>query len=125
MLVWCVAAGATAGLLAGCGSGGSTAVPPTTPATTPATHTTATTTVTPPKHASPATIAKCRAVVAERTGLTATVKAQLAELCEKAATENPVQLRATAAEVCAELVNNSQLPAGPDKTEALAACKAA
>jgi hypothetical protein len=64
-------------------------------------------------------------VIASSPGLTASEKTKIDTLCEKAATENPVQVREAAAEICEELVNGSQLPAGTAKSQALAACKAA
>jgi hypothetical protein len=116
---------AAAGLVAGCGSGSSTAGPQAAPTTPTTSAPSGTAGGGPPGHPTAATIANCRSAVAARTGFSATLKTQLAELCEKAATENPVQLRATAAAVCTELVNSSALPAGAEKNQALAACKAA
>jgi hypothetical protein len=119
-----LAAVAAAGLVAGCGGGSATAGPQP-PPTTPTTSAPSGTAGGRPAHPSAATIASCRSAAASRTGFSAKLKSQLAELCEKATTENPVQLRATAAALCTELVNSSGLPAGAEKSEALAACKAA
>jgi hypothetical protein len=122
------AALASALLVAGCGSsGGSNATPPTTTpnATTPIVTTPAGSGAKAPVHATAAEVAKCREVVAARAGLSASVKAQLDVLCKKASSESPVEVREAAAEVCETLVMNSGLPAGTDRSEALAACKTA
>jgi hypothetical protein len=114
----CAAVLASACLIAGCGTASSTAGPGTTPTTT--TPSTGTTTL-----SKAASVAACHRVIASSPGLTASEKAKVATLCDKAATENPVQVREAAAQICAELVNGSKIPAGTAKSQALAACKAA
>jgi hypothetical protein len=122
-----VIAVAAVAVIAGCGSGGSTAGPQTTSAPTtssPSTGATSIRTTTPSAHAA-AGIAQCRRVVEARPGLSTTVKGQLDELCQKAASENPIAVRQSAEQVCVDLVNSSTIPAGVSKSQALAACKTA
>jgi hypothetical protein len=119
---------AAVAVIAGCGSGGSTAGPQTTSAPTtssPSTGATSVRTTTSPSAHAAAGIAQCRRVVEARPGLSTTVKGQLDELCQKAASENPIQVRQSAEQVCVDLVNSSTIPAGVSKSQALAACKTA
>ncbi len=131
-------------LIAGCGSSGSTSASNSTPAqvsvTQPATTTASTgTTSTSPTTTSTNTpsvptsipttaagvaeaVAVCKSVIQRDPTLSASLKAKVEGICNKAASGNLAGARAAAKEVCAEVINASPIPAVA-KEAALAACK--
>jgi hypothetical protein len=128
-------------LIAGCGSSSSSttssqssspaATSTTTSSTPPSTGTTGTsgTPSTIPNPASSAgladAVAECRSVIKEAPTLSASTKAKVEGICNKAADGDLAGARAAAKEVCEEVINASPIPAGAVKEHALAACKAA
>jgi hypothetical protein len=137
------AALACAVLLAGCGSSGSSttgtttttsstaAAQGTTSSGTTATTGTSTSASTPTPASStaapnPAVVAQyadvCKAIIKSAPTLSATVKAKVESICDKAAKGDEAGARAAAKEVCVEVINASPIPAVA-KQKALAACK--
>jgi hypothetical protein len=133
-------------LIAGCGSSNSTSSSSSTPAqvisvTQPAT-TTASTGTTPTSPTSTSTntpsvptsipttaagvaqaVAVCKSIIQREPTLSASLKAKVEGICNKAANGNLAGARAAGKEVCAEVINASPIPAAA-KAQALAACKA-
>jgi hypothetical protein len=138
------AALACAALLAGCGSSGSSttstttttgstaAAQGTTGSGTTATTETSTSASTPTSSSStaapnPAVVAQyadvCKAIVKSVPSLSATVKAKVEGICNKAAKGDEASARAAAKEVCVEVISASPIPAAA-KQKSLAECKA-
>jgi hypothetical protein len=140
------AALACAALLAGCGSSGSStttttttttsstaAAPGTTSSGTTATTGTSTTSASTPTSSSstaapnPAVVAQyadvCKAIIKSVPSLSATVKAKVEGICNKAAKGDEASARAAAKEVCVEVISASPIPAAA-KQKSLAECKA-
>jgi hypothetical protein len=69
-------------------------------------------------------VAVCKAVIQRAPTLSATTKAKVESICNKAEHGDLAGARAAAKEVCAEVINASPIPA-PAKAQALAACKRA
>jgi hypothetical protein len=67
-------------------------------------------------------VAACKSVIQRDPTLSASLKAKVEGICNKAASGNLAGARAAAKEVCAEVINASPIPAAA-KEEALAACK--
>ena len=67
-------------------------------------------------------VASCKRSVQAQKTLSATDKEKLDKICDKAASGNPATMQQVAHEACVELVNDSHLPAGVSKQEALAIC---
>jgi hypothetical protein len=130
---WLLAALIAAALLAGCGSSSSTtssAAPATSsaaPATsTPAASSTPSATTTPAVgSAGAAAVAACKQAIQAQTTLPAGAKSKLEAVCAKAANGDQAAVRKAAEEVCEEVVNKSNVPAGAAREQALAACKSA
>jgi len=125
-------------LVAGCGSSSSTTSSSTTTTTSkPATSSTAAaTTATSPTGTTSATstvsaatlaqaVATCKSAVQKATTLSASVKAKLEGICNKAASGDLAGARTAAREVCVEVVNATPIPSSAAKQQALAACKTA
>jgi hypothetical protein len=68
-------------------------------------------------------VAGCKHSIQSQAQLSASAKARLEKICEKAANGNPATLQQVAHEACVELVNASHVPAGVSRQEALAICK--
>jgi hypothetical protein len=138
------AALACAALLAGCGSSGSSttsttattsstaAAQGTTGSGTTATAETSTSASTPTPTTStaapnPAVVAQyadvCKAIIKSVPSLSATVKAKVEGICNKAAKGDEASARAAAKEVCVEVISASPIPAAA-KQKSLAECKA-
>jgi hypothetical protein len=135
---------ACAALLAGCGSSGSSttsttattgstaAAQGTTSSGTTATTETSTSSSTPTPSSStaapnPAVVAQyadvCKAIIKSVPSLSATVKAKVEGICNKAAKGDEASARAAAKEVCVEVISASPIPAAA-KQRSLAECKA-
>ena len=116
---WLVVALAGGVLLAGCGSSSKSTAGSQTTSTA--------STVTGPAALTPVqaqqAVATCKRSIQAQSGISASIKAQLAKTCEKAATGSPADLQKVAQEVCVELVNASHIPAGAARERALAICK--
>jgi len=67
-------------------------------------------------------VATCKHTIQSQKGLSATDKAKLEQICDRAASGNPATMQQVAHEACVELVNDSQVPKGVSKQEALAIC---
>jgi hypothetical protein len=67
-------------------------------------------------------VAVCKSVIQRDPTLSASLKAKVEGICNKAASGNLAGARAAAKEVCAEVINASPIPAVA-KSEALAACQ--
>jgi hypothetical protein len=121
---WLVVVLAGGVFVAGCGSSSSSSSSSTTSGSTPATTaTTSTSSSTAPSGPGVAqAIAACKAVVQKAPTLSASVKAKIEGICEKAGTD-PAAARTAAKEVCVEVVNASPIPSGAIKEKALAGCK--
>lgn len=105
-------------LLAGCGSSsnsGTTAQSVSVQgATAPAAPTT-------PKGA--AAVAACKQAIQAQTTLSSDDKKKLEGLCDKAANGNEAEIKAAAKAICEEVITKSAIPAGPEREQALQACK--
>jgi hypothetical protein len=120
-------------LLAGCGGSSTTTTQSTTTAqststpaaTTAPTNSTGTTASTPsgPLIASPQAVEACKHAIQAAPTLTAAAKAKLEGVCDKAAHGDQAAVKKAAREVCEEVINNSPIPGGASKDQALAACK--
>jgi hypothetical protein len=66
-------------------------------------------------------VAECQAVIHRASTLSASVKAKVEGICNKAAGGDLAGARAAAKEVCVEVINSSPVPAAA-KQQALAAC---
>lgn len=123
-------------MIAGCGGGSSStsssqsaSTTAATTSSTPATTATAKSSSLPSSAAAnPAALAEavavCKAVIQRAPTLSATTKAKVESICNKAEHGDLAGARAAAKEVCAEVINASPIPA-PAKAQALAACKRA
>lgn len=140
---WLLVAIAGAALGAGCGSSSNStsssqsvstpaASAPATTATAPATSPAATgTTSTPASTTSGGTsaaavqqiVAQCQSVIHRAPTLSASVRAKVEAICNKAASGDLAGARAAAKEVCVEVINASPIPAVA-KQQALASCNA-
>jgi hypothetical protein len=140
---WLLVAALGGALIAGCGGGGSstsgTHSASTSAATTSSaaatTSSTATTTgtsksspTTPNLAANPAALAEavavCKSIIARAPTLSASTKAKVESICDKAEHGDLAGARAAAKEVCTEVIDASPIPQ-PAKAQALAACKRA
>jgi hypothetical protein len=119
-----VSALVVAAILGGCGSSSTTTSTAST-ATAPAS-TGAGTSSTPALTGASAAqaIELCKKEIQAQSTLPATAKAKLEGVCDKAAKGDQAAVKKAAQEVCEEVINSSQLPAGSAKEQALAACKA-
>jgi hypothetical protein len=120
-------------LLAGCGGGGgsaasshSTSTPATSTAKPPATSST------PSSGAGAASgaaiqqaVEACKRTIQGQPALSAHAKGKLEAICGKAAKGDVGAVRKAAQEVCAEVINGSAVPPGPERERAVAACKSA
>jgi hypothetical protein len=133
---WLLVALAGGAFVAGCGSSNnstSSSQATSTPATTSPTPAGATSTPTPSgprtpageaSHPTPAqAVASCKQSIQAQPTISASAKSKLAGLCAKAAGGDRTALHKVAQEVCIELVNSSQIPAGASRERALAVCK--
>jgi hypothetical protein len=128
-------------LAAGCGSSSTTttttvgSVTATAPAvSTAATATTPKTSPAPQTSTAPSTgsdnaavqqyLATCKAISKRDSSLSATVKAKIESVCDKASHGDVAAAKAAAREVCVEVINAEAVPAGPLKEKAVAACNA-
>jgi hypothetical protein len=134
---WLLVALAGGAFVAGCGSSNnstSSSQATSTPATT--TPAPAGATSTPPTPSGPRTpageashptpaqaVASCKQSIQAQPTISASAKSKLAGLCAKAASGDRTALHKVAQEVCVELVNASQIPAGASRERALAVCK--
>jgi hypothetical protein len=132
-LTWLAMTLTTGALLAGCGGGGSSTT------TSHSTSTPATSTAAPaPTSSTPATgagaasgaaiqraVAACKRTIQGEPSLSARAKSKLEAICGKAAKGDAAAVRKAAQEVCAEVINGSALPAGPERERAITACKSA
>jgi hypothetical protein len=120
-----VAALVAGALLAGCGSSSSTTNTTAPAATTPAAGaTTPGATGTSTTAAGAAAVAACKQAIQAQSTLPASAKSKLEAVCGKAANGDEAAVRKAAREVCEEVINQSAVPAGPAREQALAACKA-
>jgi hypothetical protein len=127
-------------LLAGCGSSGSSTTSgstvtgkpvttstaaPSAPASAGTTSTSATTPTTIPSVAAGVAqyVEICKSIVQREPTVSATLKAKVEGICDKAAHGDLAGARTASKEVCAEVINASPLPAAA-KEKALAGCKA-
>jgi hypothetical protein len=120
-------------LVAGCGSSSSSttsASTSTTTSATTATPPTPTTSTSPSTTASGAAaagvsryVAVCKSIIEREPTLSASVKAKVESICNKAADGDLQGARAAAKEVCVEVINASPIPAAA-KAQALKTCKA-
>jgi hypothetical protein len=67
-------------------------------------------------------VAVCKSVIQREPTLSASLKAKVEGICNKAASGNLAGARAAAKEVCVEVINASPVPAAA-KAQALAACQ--
>jgi translation initiation factor IF-2 len=117
---WLIVALACGALVAGCGSGGSTSSSPTSSSKSGATG------------GSPLTAAQqkeatetCKHGIQSQSKISASAKAKLEGICDKAATSgSTAALQTVAQELCRELVKASHVPAGAARDQALEICKA-
>jgi hypothetical protein len=70
-----------------------------------------------------AAVAACKQGIQSQPTLPAGAKTKLEAVCEKAAKGDTNAVKQAAQEVCEEVINNSAVPAGSAKEQALAACK--
>jgi hypothetical protein len=122
---WLVVVLASGVLVAGCGSSSSSSSSSSnqsgSTSSTPAAST-ASSTTTPSGPGVAQAVAACKSVVQKASTLSASVKAKIEGICDKAPTD-PSAARTAAREVCVEVVNSSPIPSGAIKEKALAACK--
>jgi hypothetical protein len=131
---WLVVAVLGGAFLAGCGGSSSststaqstsTAAPSSpTSAARPSTPTTSGPGVTANSAGAQQAAALCKATVQAASTLSASVKTKAEEICAKAAGGDLEGARKAAREACVEVINASPVPAGADKQQALAVCKA-
>jgi hypothetical protein len=124
---WLVVALLGAALVAGCGSSSSTTSSSTTtskPATTTSKPATTTSKPATTSTAARSAVAICKSIIQRVPTLSASVKAKVEGICNKAASGGLAGARAAAKEVCVEVVNASPI-SGAAKEKDLAACKAA
>ncbi len=125
-------------LVAGCGNGNSTTSSQSSSTSAPSSTAGTTTSSTPVSTATTSTsptttpsgsagvadaVAACKSVIKQEPTLSASVKAKVEGICNKAAGGDVAGARTAAKEVCIEIVNASPIPAGPIKEKALATCK--
>jgi hypothetical protein len=114
--------------VAGCGSSSSSTTSSSTSVAAPATSSTAATspTTTPSGAATAAGIAQyvavCKSIIQREPTLSASVKAKVEGICNKAASGDLEGARKAAKEVCVEVIDASPIPAAA-KAQALTACK--
>jgi len=130
-LTWLTFVLSSGALLAGCGGGASSTT------SSQSTSTPATSTAKPPPASSTPstgagaassaaiqqTVAACKRTIQAEPSLSAHAKGKLEAICAKAAKGDAGAVRKAAQEVCAEVINGSALPAGPERERAVAACK--
>jgi hypothetical protein len=104
------------------------------PATAPASPTTTSPTTTPPttvpkavpqspqKIAGKQAVSVCKGAVRAQPTLSASTKANLEQSCEKAAAGGQSALQRVAHEVCLEIINSANVPAGAAREHAVATC---
>lgn len=139
---WLVVALAGGVLIAGCGSssnstsssqssstpapssaaGGTTSSTPATTGTTSTSSPTTTSGVPTSPVGLAQAVAVCKSVIQREPTLSASLKAKVEGICNKAASGNLAGARAAAKEVCVEVINASPVPAAA-KAQALAACQ--
>ena len=125
---WLVAVLLCGALIAGCGSSSSSSTAASTASTggTPASTSPSSTTAS-PLHLSGAQLAQavavCKQQIQSQSTLPAGAKGKLEAVCEKAARGDTGAVKQAAREICEEVVNNSKIPAGAAKEQALTACK--
>jgi hypothetical protein len=68
-------------------------------------------------------VASCKQSIHAQPTISASAKTKLEGLCAKVSSGDRAALHKVAQEVCVELVNASQVPAGVSKERALAVCK--
>jgi hypothetical protein len=131
-LTWLTVALASVVLLAGCGGGGasktsnSTSSPATRAAKPPTTSSTpATGAGAAPSAQIQQAIDACKRTIQAQPSLSAHAKGKLEAVCGRAAKGDAGAVRKAAQEVCAEVINGSALPPGPERERAVAACKSA
>jgi hypothetical protein len=116
---------ACAALLAGCGSSNSSKSS-STGGSTPAGQTGSTSSgapgLTTPSQIKAAT-EECKRIIQSQAKLPASAKEKLEGACAKAAKGDTAAVKQAAREVCEEVINKSQVPAGSAKQAALAACR--
>jgi len=108
--IWLAVAISGAALLAGCGSSSKSS-------TSTGQSATAETSV-----VGEQAVAACKKSIQAQKTLSASDRAKLEKICDKAANGNPATMQQVAHEACVELVNDSHLPAGVSRQEALAIC---
>jgi hypothetical protein len=69
-------------------------------------------------------VAGCKSLIKAAPTLTASAKAKVEAICNKAGDGDLAGARQAAKEVCVEVINASPIPSGPAKEHALATCKA-
>ncbi len=122
--VWPLAVLLAGLLLAGCGSSGSSSSSSSSSQSSAAPAATAPAgTGTAASSGGAVAVAACKQAIHDQATLSASAKAKLEGICNKAGSENAAEVRKAAEEVCTEVVNSSAVPSGPAKEEALAACK--
>jgi hypothetical protein len=138
---WLAVTLAGAGFVAGCGSSdksisnGKTAAAPTTSSSSAATSTsppattgsTGSTGATAPGATTPSarkSATACVKAIEKRTSLSASAKAKLAGICERATSTDVSTRRKAAHEACFAIVNGLHMPAGVARERALAICRA-
>jgi hypothetical protein len=67
-------------------------------------------------------VAGCKGAVRAQPTLSSRTKEKLEKSCEKAASGGESSLHRIAHEVCLEIINTSDVPAGPSRERALATC---
>jgi len=69
-------------------------------------------------------VTECKSIIQRAPTLSASTKAKVEGICNKAASGDLVGARAAAKEVCVEVIKALAGPTGPAKEQALASCKA-
>ncbi len=114
-----------AAILGGCGSSSNTTTSTASTAASPTSTSTGTSSTPALTGASAAqAVELCKKEIQAQATLPASSKAKLEAVCDKAASGDQAAVKKAAQEVCEEVVNSAQIPAGAAKEQALAACKA-
>jgi hypothetical protein len=126
---WMAVALAGGVLAAGCGSSTSTSSTSTTQSTTTVAASTVAGGSTAPATVDSAAIqqavAACKHGVQAATSISASTKAKIENICNKASNGDLSAAREAARELCVEIVNSSPLPSGSIKEDAINRCKTA
>jgi hypothetical protein len=115
-----------AGLITGCGSSDKSSTGASTGGSSTAAGSTSTPSSTGGAANSPQVqqaVAACKQSINSQPTLSASLKSKLTKLCEKAATGNVADAKKITQEVCTDVVKGANIPAGPARDQALAACK--